>query len=110
MCTPTWTNVAAGSALTVRVDASEDATVVATLSINGGEPQDIPPDDFPKRIDIEPQTIYILKIQLVSVGRPATAVITAEVDGTDPRGPDTCNLRVDGGSPIARNKITVEGE
>lgn len=105
MCNPTWTMVDTPSTLSVRVTASDDAIVVASLIVNGGDPEEISPDGID--LPIERGTLYIVDIQLTSAGRAATATVTAQVGGSDSRGPDVCRLAVDGENPIATDSITV---
>jgi len=105
MCNPTWTMVATPSTLTVRVDASGDAIMVASLIVNGGDPEEISPDGID--VQIHAGTLYIVDVQLTTAGRAATATVTAHVSGSDSRGPDTCRLAVDADNPVAADSITV---
>jgi hypothetical protein len=108
MCNPDWSRIFTPSELVVDVSADDGAEAV----VNGNKTQQTVQGtaEFPLRFPIGPGDSYRVEVVVGSSGNPASAVVTSQVVGTDPRGPDLCVLRVDADNPSADNVIKAKGK
>ncbi|HET6230698.1 MAG TPA: hypothetical protein VFE05_11565 [Longimicrobiaceae bacterium] len=114
MCNPDWSRIFTPSELVVDVSADDGAEAVTTVIavVNGNRTQQTVQGtaEFPLRFPIGPGDSYRVEVVVGSSGNPASAVVTSQVVGTDPRGPDVCVLRVDADNPSADNVIKAKGK